>query len=112
MDFGIKVVIAPSFADIFYNNSFKNGLLPIVLDDALVDQLFSELENSEDYRLTIDLENQLVVTADGIEMSFEIDEFRKYCLVNGFDDIGLTMQHADSIKAFEQHYYERLPWLK
>jgi 3-isopropylmalate/(R)-2-methylmalate dehydratase small subunit len=112
MDFGIKVVIAPSFADIFYNNSFKNGLLPIVLDDALVDQLFSELENSEDYRLTIDLENQVVVNADGIEMSFEIDEFRKYCLVNGFDDIGLTMQHADSIKAFEQQYYERLPWLK
>ena len=112
MDFGIKVVIAPSFADIFYNNSFKNGLLPIVLDDALVDQLFSELESSEDYRLTIDLENQLVVNPGGIEMSFEIDEFRKYCLLNGFDDIGLTMQHADSIEAFERQYYERLPWLK
>ena len=112
MDFGIKVVIAPSFADIFYNNSFKNGLLPIVLEAALVDQLFSELENSADYRLTIDLENQLVVNPGGIEMSFEIDEFRKYCLLNGFDDIGLTMQHADSIEAFERQYYERLPWLK
>lgn len=112
MDFGIKVVIAPSYADIFYNNSFKNGLLPIALDAALVDRLFSEVENSEDYRLTIDLENQRVATPDGTEMSFEIDEFRKYCLLNGLDDIGLTMQHADSIKAFEQQYYERLPWLK
>lgn len=112
MDFGIKVVIAPSYADIFYNNSFKNGLLPIALDAALVDRLFSEVENSEDYRLTIDLESQLVATPDGTEMSFEIDEFRKYCLLNGLDDIGLTMQHADSIEAFEQQYYERLPWLK
>ena len=112
MDFGIKVVIAPGYADIFYNNSFKNGLLPIALDAALVDRLFSEVENSEDYRLTIDLENQRVATPDGTEMSFEIDEFRKYCLLNGLDDIGLTMQHADSIEAFEQQYYERLPWLK
>ncbi|MFZ9037505.1 MAG: 3-isopropylmalate dehydratase small subunit [Gammaproteobacteria bacterium] len=112
MDFGIKVVIAPSYADIFYNNSFKNGLLPIALDAALVDRLFSEVENIEDYRLTIDLESQLVATPDGTEMSFEIDEFRKYCLLNGLDDIGLTMQHADSIEAFEQQYYKRLPWLK
>jgi len=112
MDFGIKVVIAPSFADIFYNNSFKNGLLPIALDSALVDQLFDELESSEEYRLSVDLENQLVRNADGIEMPFEIDEFRKYCLLNGLDEIGLTLQHADAIQAFEQKYYEKMPWLK
>ncbi|MDH3635444.1 MAG: 3-isopropylmalate dehydratase small subunit [Gammaproteobacteria bacterium] len=112
MDFGIKVVIAPSFADIFYNNSFKNGLLPIALRAELVDQLFNELESETDYRLTIDLENQLVCNASGIEMAFEIEEFRKHCLSNGLDDIGLTMQHAESIKAFEQEYHERQPWLK
>ena len=112
MDFGFKVVIAPSFADIFYNNSFKNGLLPIALKQEQVDQLFLELASIPDYRLSIDLEKQLVVNADGVEMHFDIDEFRKYCLLNGFDDIGLTMQHADAIKAFEQKYYDQLPWLK
>ena len=111
MDFGFKVVIAPSFADIFYNNSFKNGFLPIVLSATLVDQLFSELEQQQDYQLGVDLENQLVTNAAGFEMRFEIDEFRKYCLLNGLDDIGLTMQHADQIKAFEQQYYEKAPWL-
>ena len=112
MDFGIKVVIAPSYADIFYNNSFKNGLLPIALGSGLVDQLFNELENIEDYQLSIDLENQVVSNDNGIEMAFEIDGFRKYCLLNGLDDIGLTMQHADTIKAFEEQYYQRMPWLK
>lgn len=112
MDFGIKVVIAPSYADIFYNNSFKNGLLPIVLGDELVEQLFSELEKSADYQLGVDLENQIVSDAGGMEMAFEIDEFRKYCLLNGLDDIGLTMRHAETIEAFERQYYERLPWLK
>ena len=111
MDFGFKVVIAPSFADIFYNNSFKNGFLPIVLSATLVGQLFSELEQKQDYQLGVDLENQLVTNAAGFEMRFEIDEFRKYCLLNGLDDIGLTMQHADQIKAFEQQYYEKAPWL-
>lgn len=111
MDFGIKVVIAPGYADIFYNNSFKNGLLPIALDAALVDRLFSEVENSEDYRLTIDLESQLVATPDGTEMSFEIDEFRKYCLLNGLDDIGLTMQKAEMIDAFEEKQRQQQPWL-
>ncbi|MCP4433108.1 MAG: 3-isopropylmalate dehydratase small subunit [Gammaproteobacteria bacterium] len=110
-DFGIKVVIAPSYADIFYNNSFKNGLLPISLDATLVDQLFQELGESEDYRLEVDLENQLVTNSAGIQMSFEIDEFRKYCLLNGLDDIGLTMQHAEQIKNFEQSYYSKYPWL-
>ncbi len=112
MDFGIKVVIAPSFADIFYNNSFKNGLLPIALDNGLVDQLFNELEANQDYQLGIDLDSQVVSNANGIEMSFDIDEFRKYCLLNGLDDIGLTMQHAETIKAFEEQYYQRMPWLK
>lgn len=112
MDFGIKVIIAPSYADIFYNNSFKNGLLPIALDSDLVDQLFNQLESNQDYRLGVDLENQVVSDANGIEMAFEIDGFRKYCLLNGLDDIGLTMQHADTIKAFEEQYYQRMPWLK
>ena len=111
MDFGIKVVIAPSFADIFYNNSFKNGLLPIALGDTEVDQLFSEA-STPDYRLAIDLDRQLVTTPGGDEMAFEIDEFRRYCLQNGLDDIGLTMQKADRIKAFEQDYYQKMPWLR
>jgi len=112
MDFGFKVVIAPSFADIFYNNSFKNGLLPIALGDDLVDQLFDELETVRDYRLSVDLEKQVVSTAQGIEMSFEVDAFRKSCLLNGLDDIGLTMQYAADIRAFEQQYYDAMPWLK
>ncbi len=111
MDFGFKVVIAPSFADIFYNNSFKNGFLPIALSASLVDQLFAELEQHRDYQLSVNLEDQLVSNAAGFEMSFEIDEFRKYCLLNGLDDIGLTMQHAEQIKQFEQQYYEKAPWL-
>ena len=110
--FGIKVVIAPSFADIFYNNSFKNGLLPIALDTARVDSLFQALAANREYRLTVDLENKRVITPEGDEMSFEIDEFRKYCLLNGLDDIGLTMQHADEIREFERRYYQNLPWLK
>lgn len=112
MDFGIKVVIAPSFADIFYNNSFKNGLLPIALGDDLVDQLFGELDTVQDYQLSVDLEKQVISTDQGIEMSFEVDEFRKSCLLEGFDDIGLTMQYAADIKAFEQQYYDAMPWLK
>lgn len=112
MDFGIKVVIAPSYADIFYNNSFKNGLLPIALSSVQVDQLFAELRGQQNYRLSVDLERQVVSTAEGVEMAFEIDEFRKHCLVNGLDDIGLTMQKSDLITTFEQQYYEKLPWLK
>ena len=112
MDFGIRAVIAPSFADIFYNNSFKNGLLPIALDQGLVDRLFDELESSEDYRLSVDLDKQIVCNAEGFEMAFEIDEFRKYCLLNGLDEIGLTLQHADDIRAFEKQYYDNMPWLK
>jgi 3-isopropylmalate/(R)-2-methylmalate dehydratase small subunit len=112
MDFGFKVVIAPSFADIFYNNSFKNGLLPIALSAKEVDQLFADLQEQPDYRLSVDLERQVVSTAGGVEMTFEVDDFRKYCLSNGFDDIGLTMQKSEQIKSFERQYYEKLPWLR
>ncbi len=112
MDFGIRVVIAPSFADIFYNNSFKNGLLPISLDAEIVDRLFDEFESSADYRLEVDLEKQLVRSQGGAEMKFEVDEFRRYCLLNGFDDIGLSMRHADEIRAFEKRYYASMPWLE
>ncbi|MGH1432252.1 MAG: 3-isopropylmalate dehydratase small subunit [Neptuniibacter sp.] len=110
-DFGIRSVIAPSFAEIFYNNCFKNGLLPIVLSDEQVDQLFKETSAEEGYELTIDLEKQLVVTPSGEEMAFEIDGFRKHCLLNGLDDIGLTLQHADEIKAYEEQRRQSAPWL-
>ena len=112
MDFGFKVVIAPSFADIFYNNSFKNGLLPIALGEEVVDLLFTELQGQPDYRLSVDLQGQVVSNAGGVEFPFEIDEFRKYCLLNGLDDIGLTMQKSEQIKSFEQQYYQKLPWLQ
>ena len=115
MDFGLKVVIAPSFADIFHNNSFKTGLLPITLTADQVDQLFEEMDQQTDpssgYRLTIDLAAQTVITSTGSEMSFDINEFRKHCLLDGLDDIGLTMQHAEQIKAFESQYYSKAPWL-
>lgn len=110
-DFGIRSVIAPSFAEIFYNNCFKNGLLPIVLDEAQVDQLFKEVYAAEGYELTIDLENQVVKTPSGEAMAFEIDDFRKHCLLNGLDDIGLTLQHAEDIKAYEAQRKQQAPWL-
>ncbi len=111
MDFGINVVIAPSFADIFFNNSFKNGLLPIALAADTVDRLFTELAASDEYCLNVDLQNQAVTTPSGEQIEFAIDEFRKYCLVNGLDDIGLTLQHADAIRQFENDYHRRMPWL-
>ncbi|WP_027859105.1 3-isopropylmalate dehydratase small subunit [Marinobacterium jannaschii] len=110
-DFGIRSVIAPSFAEIFYNNCFKNGLLPIVLSDETVEQLFKEVAATEGYQLTVDLERQLVVTPAGEEIAFEIDEFRKHCLLNGLDDIGLTLQHADDIRAYEDKRKQQAPWL-
>jgi 3-isopropylmalate/(R)-2-methylmalate dehydratase small subunit len=110
-DFGIRAIIAPSFADIFYNNCFKNGLLPIVLPEAQVDQLFKEVEATEGYQLTVDLERQVVVTPSGQEFAFEVDNFRKHCLLNGLDDIGLTLQHADEIKAYEARRRQEAPWL-
>lgn len=110
-DFGIRAIIAPSFADIFYNNCFKNGLLPIVLDEALVDQLFSETESGEGYQLSIDLERQVVIKPDGSELPFEVDAFRRHCLLNGLDDIGLTLQYADDIKSYEAQRRASAPWL-
>jgi 3-isopropylmalate/(R)-2-methylmalate dehydratase small subunit len=109
--YGIKVVIAPSFADIFFNNSFKSGLLPIVLPTEVVDQLFKETAAQDGYQLTIDLAQQMVSTPSGQTFSFTIDEFRKYCLLNGLDDIGLTLQHADDIKAYEAKRRVNAPWL-
>jgi 3-isopropylmalate/(R)-2-methylmalate dehydratase small subunit len=110
-DYGIRSVIAPSFADIFFNNSFKNGLLPITLSAEIVDQLFNETAANDGYELTIDLENQQVKTPSGESFGFEIDEFRKYCLLNGLDDIGLTLQHADDIRAYEVKRKVEAPWL-
>ncbi len=110
-DFGFRSVIAPSFADIFYNNCFKNGILPIVLSAAIVDQLFKETEASEGYMLNIDLQAQTVTTPNGESFGFEVDAFRKYCLLNGLDDIGLTLQHVDDIKAYEVKRKTATPWL-
>jgi 3-isopropylmalate/(R)-2-methylmalate dehydratase small subunit len=109
--YGFRAIIAPSYADIFFNNSFKNGLLPIVLDEAHVSELFDETAAFPGYRLTIDLERQVVVKPDGTELPFEVQAFRKYCLLNGFDDIGLTLRHADKIKAFEARRLAEKPWL-
>jgi len=109
--FGFRAIIAPSYADIFFNNSFKNGLLPIVLPDAQVAALFNELAAFPGYSLTIDLERQRIVKPDGQELPFEVQAFRKYCLLNGFDDIGLTLRHADKIRAFEAERLTQKPWL-
>jgi len=109
--FGFRALIAPSYADIFYNNCFKNGLLPIVLPEAQVAQLFDEVRGFVGYALTIDLPQQVIVKPDGSELPFEVEPFRKYCLVNGFDDIGLTLRHADKIRAFEAERLAKMPWL-
>jgi len=111
MDYGIRVIVAPSYADIFYNNSFKNGLLPVVLDHEKVDRLFAQCLATPDYRLTVDLANQSVATPGGESFRFEIDGFRKHCLLNGLDDIGLTMQHVDDIRAYEARRRQESPWL-
>ncbi|MEK6749436.1 MAG: 3-isopropylmalate dehydratase small subunit [Pseudomonadota bacterium] len=110
-DFGFRAIIAPSYADIFYNNCFKNGVLPIVLDAAVVGELFKEIVTHPGYRLTIDLHTQKVSTPSGKEYSFAVDAFRKHCLLNGLDDIGLTLQHVDAIRAYEQQRRVVAPWL-
>jgi 3-isopropylmalate/(R)-2-methylmalate dehydratase small subunit len=110
-DFGFRALIAPSFADIFFNNCYKNGLLPIVLSEAEVDEMFGEVARFPGYRVKVDLERQVVVRPDGRELKFEIDGFRKYCLVNGLDEIGLTLRHADKIRAFEDRRRGEQPWL-
>ncbi|WIX31325.1 3-isopropylmalate dehydratase small subunit [Salinicola sp. JS01] len=110
-DFGFRVVIAPSFADIFYNNSFKNGILLITLDEETVERLFQETEASEGYRLDVDLERQQLTTPSGETITFEVDPFRKHCLLEGLDDIGLTLEQAGAIRDFEQRHRQAQPWL-
>jgi len=109
-DYGFRVVIAPSYADIFFNNCFKNGLLPIVLNRGTVDQLFLEVEANEGYQLEIDLNTQKIIKPDGSHLEFSVDAFRKHCLLNGLDDIGLTLENADAIKSFEANWQARSPW--
>jgi len=111
LDYGIRVIIAPSFADIFYNNCTKNGILPLVLDEERVDRLFRETWANEGYRLSVDLPEQTVTTPDGDVLRFEIDEFRKYALINGLDEIGLTLEHADEIRAYEDQRRRDKPWI-
>ena len=110
-DFGFRTVIAPSFADIFFNNSFKNGLLPIVLDEKIVDKLFREVAAQEGYRLTVNLEEQTITTPGGESIPFEVDPFRKHCLLEGLDDIGITLQDADLIREYEEKRRQQAPWL-
>jgi len=110
-DYGFRVIIAPSFADIFFNNCFKNGMLPIVLAAADVDALFKETEAAEGYKLNVDLAAQTITAPSGQAYKFDVDAFRKHCLLNGLDDIGLTMQHQDEIKAFEAKHKAAQPWL-
>ena len=110
-DYGFRVVIAPSFADIFFNNCYKNGLLPIVLPAEVMDRLFAGCEAAEGYRLTVDLAAQTVTTPQGDSFGFDITEHRKHCLLNGLDEIGLTLRHADEIRAFEDNRRQTQPWL-
>ncbi|HCI12725.1 MAG: 3-isopropylmalate dehydratase small subunit [Gallionellales bacterium GWA2_60_142] len=110
-DYGFRVIIAPSFADIFFNNCFKNGLLPIKLDADKVDALFNAVEANNGYKLKVDLEQQTITLPDGTVYKFDVDAHRKHCLLNGLDDIGLTLQHVDDIKAFEEKHRAAQPWL-
>ena len=110
-DYGFRVIIATSFADIFFNNCFKNGVLPIVLDAAIVDGLFRDLADQEGYQLTVDLAQQQITKPDGGTIEFDVDTFRKHCLINGLDDIGLTLQHVEDIKAYEAKRKQQAPWL-
>jgi 3-isopropylmalate/(R)-2-methylmalate dehydratase small subunit len=111
-DYGFRAIIAPSYADIFFNNCYKNGLLPIVLSEAEVDRLFHDTAAFPGFRLTIDLQRQTVATVDGATVfAFEVEPFRKHCLLNGLDDIGLTLQHADEIRSFEAKHLAERPWL-
>ncbi len=109
--YGFRAVLAPSFADIFFNNCFKNGLLPIVLPEATIDQLFNDVQAFPGYELTIDLERQVIIRPQGEEIPFDVQAFRKYCLLNGFDDIGLTLRQSDKIKAYEANRLATKPWL-
>lgn len=110
-DYGFKVILAESFADIFFNNSFKNGLLPLVLPKAELDALFGLTEYTPGFTLTVDLQAQLIARPDGYAISFQVDPFRKECLLNGWDDIGLTLRHAEAIREFEERRQQTQPWL-
>lgn len=110
-EYGFRTVIAPSFADIFFNNCFKNGMLPVILSDEIVDQLFNECQAQQGYQLTVDLPNQVVKTPSGQTFAFNIDEFRKHCLINGLDDIGLTLQDREVIENFEAKTIQSRPWV-
>jgi 3-isopropylmalate/(R)-2-methylmalate dehydratase small subunit len=111
MEFGFRAVIAPSFGDIFFSNSFKNGFLPVVLSESEVDALFYDAASFPGFRLVIDLDSQTVATSDGSKkMRFDVDPFRKYCLLNGLDEIGLTLRHADKIRSFEARRKQQFPW--
>jgi 3-isopropylmalate/(R)-2-methylmalate dehydratase small subunit len=112
LDFGIRCVIAPSFADIFFNNCFKNGILPIVLPQEDMDKLMDDAERGSNAKITVDLENQVISGPDGGSISFEVDPFRKHCLLNGLDDIGLTLERSDAIDAFEAKMDTETPWLR
>ncbi len=111
LDYGFRVIIAPSYADIFFNNCFKNGIMPIVLDAKVVDDLFQSVADNEGYQLTVDLEAQTITTPEGESISFDVEEFRKHCLLNGLDDIGLTLQHVGEIKEYEKRRSAEAPWL-
>lgn len=110
-DFGFRVIIAPSFADIFYNNCFKNGLLPVVLEENVVDRMFQEVEADNGYQLAVDLEAKIVTTPSGDAFSFDVDDFRRHCLLNGLDDIGVTLEDADQIRVYEEQRRKTAPWL-
>ena len=110
-DYGFRSVIAPGFADIFFNNCFKNGLLPIVLDKIIVDELFRETEINEGYELTVNLHRKVVIKVDGVELKFEVDEFRQHCLLNGLDDIGVTLEDSQAIREYEAKRRKVAPWL-
>jgi len=111
LDYGFRVIIAPSYADIFFNNCFKNGILPIVLDAQVVDGLFQAVAANEGYELGVDLEAQTIITPDGKSIAFDVEEFRQHCLLNGLDDIGLTLQHVDDIRVYETRRSTEAPWL-
>jgi 3-isopropylmalate/(R)-2-methylmalate dehydratase small subunit len=110
-DYGIKVIIASSFADIFFNNCYKNGLLPLVLPDDVIDALFGAIKDEPGYMLEVDLEAQSIVTPDGMQYSFELEGFKKHCLINGLDEIALTLRHKKEISEFEASHKQKMPWL-
>jgi 3-isopropylmalate/(R)-2-methylmalate dehydratase small subunit len=110
-DFGFRCIIAPSYADIFYNNCFKNGVLPVVLDAPVVEELFAEMYATPGYQLSVDLDNQRVTTPSGAQHAFDVDTFRKHCLLNGLDDIGLTLESSAAIRDYESKWREQSPWL-